>query len=261
MPMRLIPLGTNGFIPTQGRQTMSFLVLAERDAILLDAGSGVSRLLDESLARLLRPYPILNIVLSHFHLDHTVGLTYLTIAAHGKPVHIYPPDRPLVQVSGEAALNELIRPPYFPLTLQRYPLPVAITPIRGDFQVGSLSVRVRAQEHDGGSIGIRIGDQIAYTTDTIVDPQNVEFVRGVSLLLHELWLDDAEKPAQDATKSGHSYASGVVRLATEAGVERLMIVHHHPLRSTAAIHKTAEAAQGATNVKIIVPEEGKVYDV
>lgn len=45
----LIPLGTNGYIPTLGRHTMSFLVLTAGEAILLDAGTGVSRLLDSKI--------------------------------------------------------------------------------------------------------------------------------------------------------------------------------------------------------------------
>ena len=75
--MQLIPLGTNGFIPTFGRHTMSFLVLTENQALLLDAGSGVSRLLQPELKALIEPYETLNIVFSHYHLDHTIGVSYL----------------------------------------------------------------------------------------------------------------------------------------------------------------------------------------
>jgi ribonuclease BN (tRNA processing enzyme) len=110
-------------------------------------------------------------------------------------------------------------------------------------------------------VGIRIGDDIAYVTDTVIDQGVVDFVRGVKLLLHELWLDDAETPAAEAARTGHSYASGVIQIAEQAGVGSLMIVHHHPLRSLAEIEKTAAARRRATTVKIIVPEEGKVYNV
>ena len=40
----LIPLGTNGYMPTWNRHTMSFLLIDEYDdIILIDAGTGVSR--------------------------------------------------------------------------------------------------------------------------------------------------------------------------------------------------------------------------
>jgi ribonuclease BN (tRNA processing enzyme) len=262
MPARIVPLGTNGFIPTQGRHTMSFLVLAADQAILLDTGTGVSRLLDQPLVRLLEPYPALNIIYSHYHLDHTVGLSYCTATWPSKPLNIYAPEQPLLHAAAAEALNGLIRPPYFPLTLDQFPCPVTIIPIKDRLlNIGSVPICLRAQKHAGGSVGIRIGDDIAYTTDTVVDQDTVDFVRGVKLLLHELWLDDAETPAQEATRTGHSYASGVARLADEAGVGSLMIVHHHPRRSLVEIQKTAAACQRITRVKIIVPEEGTVYDV
>jgi ribonuclease BN (tRNA processing enzyme) len=241
---------------------MSFLVLTADQAILLDTGTGVSRLLDQPLAGLLQPYPSLSIIYSHYHLDHTIGLSYFTAVRPSRPLHIYAPEPPLVHAAAAEALNGLIRPPYFPLTLDQFPGPVSIIPVKDTLlKIGSVPIRLRAQKHAGGSAGIRIGDDIAYTTDTVVDQDTVDFVRGVKLLLHELWLDDAETPAQEATRTGHSYASGVARLADEAGVGSLMIVHHHPRRSLAEIQKTAAACQRITRVKIIVPEEGTVYDV
>jgi ribonuclease BN (tRNA processing enzyme) len=262
MNARLIPLGVNGFIPTQGRHTMSYLVLVDDQAILLDTGTGCARLLDEPLASLLQSYSTLSIIYSHYHLDHTVGLSYFTAIWPGKPLYIYAPERPLLHALAEEALSELIRPPYFPLTLQQFPCSVAIVPVRENhLQIGSVPIGLRAQKHAGGSVGIRLGDAIAYTTDTVVDQGTVEFVRGVKLLLHELWLDDAETPAEEATRTGHSYASGVAALATEAGAGKLMIVHHHPRRSLAEIQKTADACQRQTTAMVIVPEEGKIYEV
>ncbi|MGD2114802.1 MAG: MBL fold metallo-hydrolase, partial [Acidobacteriota bacterium] len=75
--MRLIPLGTNGYIPTHGRQTMCFLVRFEDRALLLDAGTGVARLLEPRVRELLEGVEQLDVILSHFHLDHVIGLSYL----------------------------------------------------------------------------------------------------------------------------------------------------------------------------------------
>jgi ribonuclease BN (tRNA processing enzyme) len=262
MSARLIPLGVNGFIPTQGRHTMSFLALVDDQAILLDTGTGVARLLDEPLAGLLQSFPSLSIIYSHYHLDHTIGLSYFTAVWPSKPLTIYAPERPLLHASATETLNGLICPPNFPITLQQFPCPITIVPLCDDhFQIGSLGVRLRPQKHAGGSVGIRLGNDIAYTTDTVVDEGAIDFVRGVKLLLHELWLDDADAPAEEATRSGHSYASGVAQIATKAGVGSLMIVHHHPRRTRAEIEKTAQTCQSQTTARVIVPEEGKVYAV
>jgi len=261
MPTRLVSLGTNGFIPTQGRHTMSFLVLTGDQAILLDTGSGVARLLEEPLAALIRPYPLLNIIYSHYHLDHLIGLSYLTAVWPDKPVHIYAPERPLLQASALETLNGLIRPPYFPLTLQQHSCPVTIIPVTDEtLSIGAVTVRLRAQKHAGGSVGMRIGDDIAYATDTVVDDGTISFVRGVKLLLHELWLDGPQAAA-DAARTGHSHAAGVAQIADRAGAGRLMIVHHNPRRAWADIVQTAETWQRTTRVPIILPEEGRVYEV
>ena len=253
---RLIPLGVNGFIPTYGRQTMSYLLLLTDTAILLDAGSGVARLLEPRIAAMLEPYNSLNIVLSHYHLDHVIGLSYLPGMLGKKPVAIYAPSEPLVRASATTALGDLIRPPFFPLTFAEYPMPVTIAPMTTErVQIGSVSVLLRPQNHAGGSVGMRIGD-VAYTTDTVVDQGTADFVRGARLLLHEVWLEDAA----EARRTGHSDASGVAGLAAEAGVGSLMIVHHHPRRSPDDVRLLAEAMQRQTTITIIAPEEGKVYE-
>ena len=67
--MRLLPLGTTGYHPNDLRQTACYLL--PNSGTVFDAGSGVFRLAkhvetDE-----------LDIFLSHTHLDHVAGLTYL----------------------------------------------------------------------------------------------------------------------------------------------------------------------------------------
>src|ERR1044072_2904577 len=56
--LRLVPLGTNWYIPSHGRQTMCFLLLdGDGAALLLDAGTGLARLLAPEIAALLAPAP------------------------------------------------------------------------------------------------------------------------------------------------------------------------------------------------------------
>jgi ribonuclease BN (tRNA processing enzyme) len=110
---RLVPLGINGFIPSFGRQTMSFLLLTGNEALLLDAGTGVGRLLERTMIDLLQPYDCLNIILSHYHLDHVVGLSYLPGTWMRGVVRIYAPGRPFVETEPDQALSRLLQPLYF----------------------------------------------------------------------------------------------------------------------------------------------------
>lgn len=257
--MRLVPLGTNGYYPSYGRQTMAFLVLWDGQAILLDAGSGAARLGEPAVRELVEGAESLHLILSHFHLDHVVGVTYLPAVWPTRPVHIHAPAPPLVQADPAEALCRLVQPPLFPVPLTEFPMPVEIERLTsGRAQVGGLDVRMRRQEHPGGAVGFRLGDALAYATDTVGEDGTVDLVEGVDLLLHEVWA----RAGEDASSRGHSSADRVAEIATRAGVRRLMPVHHHPASGPSDLRGLAEELAGlAAGVDVILPEEGRVYPV
>lgn len=257
--MRLVPLGVNGYIPSHGRQSMAFLVLAGEAAILLDAGTGVARLLEEDVEALLRDRETLEVVLSHYHLDHVVGLSFLPGVWPSRRVRIHAPGPPLVDADPAEALCRLIHPPLFPIPLPEFPMPVELERLTGERAlIGGLEVRLRRQEHPGGSIGLRLGDALAYATDTVADEGTVALAAGVDLLLHEVWAG----AGGEAGATGHSAADEVARIAVAAGVRRLMPVHHHPRCSRADLERLAEElARLAPGVEVVQPEEGRVYEV
>lgn len=263
MTLRLVPLGTNGYIPSHGRQTMCFLLLGESEALLLDAGTGLARLVEPEIQQLLAPYPRLDVLLTHYHLDHVVGLSYLPGLWRDRPVRLHCPAPPLVDLGPERALGQLLSPPLFPIPLSEFPSPVEVVPMNGagTHRIGSLTVRLRRQDHPGGSAGVRLGDLLAYVTDTAADDATSEFARGVRLLLHEAWASDAEARETDPGGHGHSAAAGVARVARGAGAARLMPVHHHPARTAEEVRDLAGAIQEqvGAGVEVVVPEEGKVY--
>ena len=258
--MRLIPLGTNGYYPSHGRQTMAHLVLTDSAAILLDAGTGVARLGEATIRRYLDGHEILDVVLSHYHLDHVVGLSYLPAVWPSRPVRLHAPGPPLVDADPGEAICRLIHPPLFPITLPEFPMPVELVRLVAErTEIAGLEVRLRRQEHPGGSVGLRLGgDRLAYVTDTVGEAATAELAAGVELLLHEVWMGSAE----EAGARGHSSADRVARLAVEAGVKALMPVHHHPEHSRQDLDSLAsELASAAPGVAILMPEEGKVYAV
>lgn len=72
--MRAVSLGS--WMPAEGRETACVLLRRDHSVVLLDAGTGVRRLAGEHsdlLARATR----LDVLLTHFHLDHVCGLSYL----------------------------------------------------------------------------------------------------------------------------------------------------------------------------------------
>ena len=259
--LTITPLGTNGFIPTHGRQTMSYLLRRDGVPILLDAGTGLGRLLEPALAGTFEGADRVRIVLSHYHLDHTIGLSYLTAIAAGRPVTIWAPAPPLVDGKPEDALGRLIAPPLFPLRLPDFPMPVEVVPYAGDtLEVAGARFRLRRQRHDGGSVGMVIDERLAYLTDCEWEEGSAAFASGVELLLHECWLTD-EQVAAGAKRHGHSTVGEVARVATEAGVGALMPVHHHPARDAAAVGEILARLKARTQVPVLLPEEGREYRV
>ena len=213
--MRVEFLGTSGFHPTERRHT-SCLVLPEI-GVVFDAGTGMFRL----PSRLQTDE--ISIFLSHAHLDHIVGLTYLlpslimgsiaSATVYGMPGSL------------AAIRDHLFAEPVFPVEL-----PYTFVELDGPVRLpdgGRLTFR--PQSHPGGSLGYRIdwpARSMAYITDTTADPDDVEFIRGVDLLIHECnFTDDLHDLA---VRTGHSHTTPVCLLARNAGVQRLVMTHFDP---------------------------------
>jgi ribonuclease BN (tRNA processing enzyme) len=258
--IRLLPLGINGFFPSYGRQTMSFLLLTDAGPLLLDAGTGISRLGQPPIRKLLRPYDKLRILLSHYHVDHIAGLPYLAGLWPRGSIQIFAPAAPWVDAEPESALARILSPPIFGLRYSSFPAPIEVIPLRdAEFQIGGMKIRMWRQIHPGGSVGFRIDDEIAYATDTAPNPAAASAVEGVGLLLHELWMKDAAPENSDA--AAHSHFAAVAELAKTAGVGSLMLVHHPPSRGNAEIRRLTEEMARATGIPALLPKEGKLFDL
>lgn len=268
MTLQLIPLGTNGFYPSQGRQTMCFLLRNPRtpkQALLLDAGSGLGRLFTGELEFELGEDPLeeverLEIFLSHYHLDHVVGLATLS-HAWSRELIVHAPTEPLVDTDGEDPqdiLTRILSPPLFPVAFGDFASHPDVRPYNdtSELELLGFPCTLRRQIHPQGSVGLRIGDAIAYVTDTAADEETIQLARGVSLLIHELWVTDVEGQANPRMLTGHSQISDVARLATAAQVGALAPVHHQPRRSEEEIEDILQTVAEAAQVPVVYAREG-----
>jgi len=217
--MQLLLLGTGGYHPSEARHT-ACLMLPEV-GVVLDAGTAMFRV-REALAT-----DTLDIFLTHAHLDHVVGLTYLlnmTRTGQLKRVNVYGEEAKLAAVTTHL-FSELIFPVIPPFEVR--PLGDESLPLdRG----GRLTHFPLA--HPGGSVGYRLdwpGHSVAYVTDTTAstDAAYIEQIRGVDLLVHEAYFNDDRTSHAELT--GHSCVSQVARVAAAAEARRLVLVHVDPL--------------------------------
>jgi ribonuclease BN (tRNA processing enzyme) len=188
--------------------------------IVLDAGTGFFRVRDRIQT------PTLDIFITHAHLDHVGGLTYLLSTTWQRPLE-------RVTVHGDAAKlaaiqTHLLADDLFPAPLGCQWQPLATEPL----MLGNVRITAIPLEHPGGAVGYRLDwpdRSLAYITDTTaaVEAGYVAAIRGVDVLLHECNFGDDQ--AEWAVKTGHSYASRVGEVAAAANVGRLILVHFDSL--------------------------------
>lgn len=216
--MKLVLLGTTGYHPNDRRHTPCMLI--PEQGVMLDAGTAVYRA-GEYLET-----GELSIFLTHAHLDHVIGLTYLFSV-----VQTHPLDR--IVVYGEAQKLAAVDEHLFSELLFPQKPPMEFRPLEDSIELaGGGRLTHFPLVHAGGVVGYRLDwpdHSLAYVTDTTAstDAPYVEKIRGVDLLLHECYFPDSH--ADWAKTTCHSVTTPVAEVARKAGVGRLILVHLNPL--------------------------------
>jgi ribonuclease BN (tRNA processing enzyme) len=220
--MKLVLLGTAGYHPNDRRQTACLLI--PQLGIMLDAGTGMYRAIDYLAT------PELDIFLTHAHLDHIVGLTFLLDIMYARPlkrvtVHAQPEKLQAIQ-------THLFAEHLFPVLPACDFRPLAASePLPGGGRLTHFPI-----VHPGGCVGFRLDwpdRSLAYVSDTTARPDApyIEHIRGIDLLIHECNFPDGMTELAELT--GHSCTSDVARVAHNAQVKRLLLVHFNPLSNDA----------------------------
>ncbi len=263
--MHVTLLGTMGWMPSDQRETTSFLCHDERSLFILDAGTGLRRLLEAPQSALLEGRDEVHLFLTHYHLDHVCGLAYLPGVLPGRRLVIHAAAEAVTGVDPEGAVADLLRKPYNPRDWKDLENIRVEALDAGINEVAGHTVRVRAQQHTDTSVAYRFDDELVLATDTRADPATVEFAAGAKLLLHEAWYNGADPQTDEAPPelrpgyASHSEATAVARIAAAAGVGRLVLMHLNPLHDE-AYHQRLAAAARAEFARTELHPDGTVLD-
>ncbi|MAT68128.1 MAG: metal-dependent hydrolase [Planctomycetaceae bacterium] len=216
--MKLVLLGTTGYHPNDRRQTACMLL--PELGVMFDAGTGLYR-----AAKHLQT-DHLDIFLTHAHLDHCMGLTFLfDLLAERQvdPIRVFAEPEKLAAIQAHL-LSELL----FPVQPPGDMLPLA----REHELPDGARLTHFPLEHPGGSVGYRVDwprKSLAYVTDTVASPDAdyVEKIHGVDLLVHECYFADGNDA--QARLTGHSCLTEVLQVAAAAEVKQMVLVHINPL--------------------------------
>jgi ribonuclease Z len=246
-------LGTAAVIPGPGHDTASFVLGRE---CLVDAGwSAVLRMTGFGLD----PLRLTHLFLTHCHHDHYLGLPqllfYRAMRRQPEPLRIAGPAGDLERVVARA--RDFLQADRFPeACCPVEPIPLA----PGDaFDATGFSVTTCASLHPVPGLCYRFTDRhtgatVVFTGDTAYDPAIAAHARGAHLLVTEASFGARAAPAENP--SLHSGAPDAARLAREADVERLALVHCTEEEQEAAL---ARAREGFPNT--CWPADGETLTV
>ena len=122
--MEMVILGSAGWVPQAERMTTCVAVRVGDALVLLDAGTGIARLREPRFARLLPREGSVDILLSHLHLDHTAGLTFLPALWQRSAARPSTSHRTRSAGYGPDVFERLVGPPFFPHGFADFPMPV-----------------------------------------------------------------------------------------------------------------------------------------
>jgi phosphoribosyl 1,2-cyclic phosphodiesterase len=257
--MRLRLWGTRGSCPSPGPTTVAYggnttCVEVRADdghLIILDAGTGI-RELGRSLVSAAQGDRIRgDLFFSHAHWDHIQGLPFFTPAFQsGNHFRLF--GAPALLQSLELVLRQQMSPVVFPVAFDDLLARIEFQQLAGHhLRENSIDVKAISVRHPGGALGFRLSASDAPSRSVVFIPDNeldkfgddspgaptrdelIRFAHGARVLIHDAMYTGAEY--MDHRGWGHSSYRDAVDFAIAAEVETLVLFHHDPERSDAAL--------------------------
>ena len=238
-----------------------------------DMGSGARAFGEHVLARQAGRPATINVFMSHVHWDHIMGFPFFGPAyVKGMRLRIHGCHDIL-----EKAFRLQQSPPCFPVSFDHLGATIEFIKLAAGrtTEVSGLKVTGELQRHSGDSYGYRFeagGRSIVYTTDHKLEDRAqtaaiVEFFRDADLVIFDAMYSLAEAIS---VKEDWGHSSNVVgvELCQMASVKHLVLFHHEPANSDAAIEgllrdarRLEELTRGERPLVISAAQDGMEIDL
>jgi phosphoribosyl 1,2-cyclic phosphodiesterase/FixJ family two-component response regulator len=280
--------GTRGSIPTPGPGTMRYggntacveIRSARGTLVVLDCGTGAHPLGQKLIGSGTQGLHG-HVLISHTHWDHIQGIPFFApLFAAGSKWDVYGP-KGLGQSLRETLAGQM-QYTYFPVTLDQFEATVRYHDlVEGTFVIDDIKISTHYLNHSALTFGYRLeadGMAVVYCCDhepyartlgsgqgeiTGQDLRHAQFIEGADLLIHDGQYTADEYPAKVGW--GHSSIDYALRLGQEAGVKRLALTHHDPLRDDDALDRLVEKARTKlhreSRLEVFAAAEGQVIEL
>ena len=254
--MKLIFFGTTGAVQTADNTNISFCVIEEQAAILVDAsGSPCQNLLRIGVA--VSDFDAL--ILTHAHPDHMHALPVLIqnllLIKRKKTLRI------ICNRATEKKAKQLLELFFILPGMGTFPIEwVCGENITFD-RIPGMRVNLFPVNHSIQTSGLKISTATAslvFSSDTAPSERVITEASGATALVHEATGSDRNR--RILNEDGHSTALQAGETAEKAGVDTLFLCHFD-VRQGLLPEDLQREAQMSFKGKVIIPELYRVYDV
>lgn len=217
--MKITFLGTNGWFDTNTGNTICTLIETKDCFIILDAGNGFYK-----LDKYIKNEKPIYLFLSHFHLDHIVGLHTKNKFNFKQGIKIYG------QKGTKDILNKIINQPFtLPFKHEAISYSVGIYELPEQTNTLPFSVESKPLFHWSPCLGYRFkleGKIISYCIDTAPCENLMKLAENVDLLITEC----SFRIGEHYENTPHLNPETAAKIAQEARVKKLALTHFDAYR-------------------------------
>ncbi len=264
--------GTRGSLPKPGIRTVCYggnttsieIRSASGTLIIIDCGTGAHALGQELMAS--DDYKRGHILLSHTHWDHIQGIPFFApLFVSNSEWDIYGPKG--LGKSIQESLAGQMQHTYFPVSLEQLSANIHYHDlVEGVFEIDDIKITTHYLNHTMLTCGYRLeidGVVVVYSSDhephsrklglnaeeEIIgqDRDYAEFLQDADLVIH-----DAQYTTEEYKNKmgwGHSPMEYAIKICEYAGVKKLILTHHDPLRHDDDLDKLIHSLQQTLHKK------------